>query len=302
MQRFASEISFAVTGIAVLADTISNNALAKGLNNLLKFGPVAMAISELSRLGKATVASETTATNRQSPRVAEAAAAKAAKARKKEIADRSKIVTITKAQAANEKLSRMFDMDSIQLAAALQYKLSKEDEARVKALQALKTEDKNDDIKALDDLEAAKRQATLDEIARMKSVVEESKKSNAEIIADARTRIAAIQGLVSGLGTNAPFLGHLGLPAGGSGTGVTMAPVLPTVQDLIDREMAIDAPFMPGNAGFTSNAPAGPTSLTVNVNPTGSGFIGNQDDFARAVQLALQIGNQSGYSYDRAGS
>jgi hypothetical protein len=45
----------------------------------------------------------------------------------------------------------MFDMDAIQLAAALQGKLSKEDEARVKALQALKTEDKNDDIKALDD-------------------------------------------------------------------------------------------------------------------------------------------------------
>ena len=239
-------------------------------------------------------------TNRQSPRVAEQAAAKAAKARAKEIADRTKIVTITKAQAANEKLARMFDMDSIQLAAALQGKLSKEDEARVKALQALKTEDKNDDIKALDDLEAVKRDATFDEIARMKLVVEESKKSNAEIIADARTRIAAIQGLISGLGTGAPFLGHLGLPAGGAGA--TMAPSIPTVQDLIDREMAIDMPFMPGNPGFSSNAPAAPTSLTVNVNPTGSGFLGNMDDFQRVVQLAQQMSNQSGFSFDTAGA
>jgi hypothetical protein len=198
----------------------------------------------------------------------------------------------------------MFDMDSIQLAAALQGKLSKEDEARVKALQALKTEDKNDDIKALDDLEAAKRQATLDEIARMKSVVEESKKSNAEIIADARTRIAAIQGLVSGLGTNAPFLGHLGLPSGGGGTnvnagvGATHLPMdlsnMPTIgggRDLID-EFNMEG----------TRSSAGPTSLTVNVNPTGSGFIGNMDDFQRVVQLAQQMSTESGYSFDRAGA
>jgi hypothetical protein len=234
--------------------------------------------------------------NRNENRARAEQAAKAAKDRKLEIADRTKIVKLTKAQAANEKLKRMFDMDAIQLAAALQGKLSKEDEARVKALQALKTEDKNDDIRALQELEAAKREATFDEIARMKSVVEESKKSNAEILADARARIALMTGLISGLGANASDLG-------GQGTrDVTLAPRLPTVQDLIDREMAIDAPFMPGNPGFTSNAASGPTSLTVNVNPTGSGFIGNMDDFQRVVQLAQQMSTESGYSFDRAGA
>jgi hypothetical protein len=130
--------------------------------------------------------------NRNENRARAEQAAKAAKDRKLEIADRTKIVKLTKAQAANEKLKRMFDMDAIQLAAALQGKLSKEDEARVKALQALKTEDKNDDIKALQDLEAAKRQSTFDEIARLKLIVEESKKANEEILADARARIAAL--------------------------------------------------------------------------------------------------------------
>jgi hypothetical protein len=234
--------------------------------------------------------------NRNENRARAEQAAKAAKDRKLEIADRTKIVKLTKAQAANEKLKRMFDMDAIQLAAALQGKLSKEDEARVKALQALKTEDKNDDIRALQELEAAKREATFDEIARMKSVVEESKKSNAEILADARARIALMTGLISGLGANASDLG-------GQGTrDVNLAPRLPTVQDLIDREMAIDAPFMPGDPGFTSNAASGPTSLTVNVNPTGSGFIGNMDDFQRVVQLAQQMSTESGYSFDRAGA
>jgi hypothetical protein len=234
--------------------------------------------------------------NRNENRARAEQAAKAAKARKDEIKDRTKIVRITKQQTANERLARTFDLDAIQLAAALQGKLSKEDEARVKALQALKTEDKNDDIKALQDLDAAKREATFDEIARMKSVVEESKKSNAEILADARARIALMTGLISGLGANASDLG-------GQGTrDVTLAPRLPTVQDLIDREMAIDAPFMPGNPGFTSNAASGPTSLTVNVNPTGSGFIGNMDDFQRVVQLAQQMSTESGYSFDRAGA
>jgi hypothetical protein len=234
--------------------------------------------------------------NRNENRARAEQAAKAAKARKDEIKDRTKIISLTKQQTANERLARTFNLDAIQLAAALQGKLSKEDEARVKALQALKTEDKNDDIRALQELEAAKREATFDEIARMKSVVEESKKSNAEILADARARIALMTGLISGLGANASDLG-------GQGTrDVTLAPRLPTVQDLIDREMAIDAPFMPGNPGFTSNAASGPTSLTVNVNPTGSGFIGNMDDFQRVVQLAQQMSTESGYSFDRAGA
>ena len=241
-------------------------------------------------------------TNRQSPRAVEAAAAKAAKSRKTEIADRTKIVTITKAQAANEKLSRMFDMDSIQLAAALQGKLSKEDEARVKALQALKTEDKNDDIKALDDLEAAKRAATFDEIARMKLVVEESKKSNAEILADARSRIAGIEALMGGLGSGAArdfATGVTGIAAGtGIGAGTNNVPVdVSNVSGIGGGRDLIDEFNMEG-----ARSSAGPTALTVNVNPTGSGFLGNMDDFQRVVQLAQQMSNQSGFSFDTAGS
>jgi hypothetical protein len=303
MARLAAETGFVITGISVLADKISNSKIGKAID-LFILTPLLSPLTALGLLGRSTVAKELTPTNRQSPRAAEQAAAKAAKARKKEIADRSKIVTITKQQAANEKLSRMFDMDSIQLAAALQYKLSKEDEARVKALQALKTEDKNDDIKALDDLENAKRDATFDEIARMKLVVEESKKSNAEIIADARTRIAAIQGLVSGLGTNAPFLGHLGLPTGGGGTNVnasvgsTNLPVdMSNLSGIGGNRDLIDEFNMEG-----SRSSAGPSSVTVNVNPTGSGFIGNVDDFERVVQTAIQQLNRAGNSLTSAGS
>jgi hypothetical protein len=305
MERFASEISFAVTGIAVLADTISNNALAKGLNNLLKFGPVAMAIGELSRLGKATVASESTATNRQSPRVAEQAAAKAAKARKVEIADRTKIVGLTKAQAANERLARTFDLDAIQLAAALQGKLSKEDEARVKALQALKTDDKNDDIKALSDLETAKRQATFDEIARLKLIVEESKKANEEILADARARISALSK------ASLPSAAAYSVGAAGS----TFAPGLAEAQSAIAAGTfgdmgglnylgfdlaALGAANMQMETGIAAQQSSGPTNLTVNLQ--GGINVGSTFEFYQTVQTALQELNRAGNSLTSAGS
>ena len=47
---------------------------------------------------------------------------------------------------------------------------------------------------------------------------------------------------------------------------------------------------------------AGPSSVTVNVNPTGSGFIGNVDDFERVVQTAIQQLNRAGNSLTSAGS
>jgi hypothetical protein len=209
--------------------------------------------------------------NRNENRARAEQAAKAAKERKLEIADRTKIVGLTKAQAANEKLKRMFDMDAIQLAAALQGKLSKEDEARVKALQALKTEDKNDDIKALQDLDAAKRQSTFDEIARLKMIVEESKKANEEILADARARIAAL-GKAS-VSTAAAF--SVGAAGG------TFAPGLAEAQSSLAAGTfggmgdlsylgfdlaALGAANMQMEAGIAAQqGTAGPTNLTVNL-------------------------------------
>ena len=244
-------------------------------------------------------------TNRQSPRAAEAAAAKAAKARKVEIADRTKIVTITKAQTANEKLARMFDMDAIQLAAALQFKLSKEDEARVKALQALKTTDKNDDITALNDLEAAKRAATFAEIARLKLVVDESKKANEEILADARARIAALSK------ASLPTAAAYSVGAAGS----TFAPGLAEAQSSIAKGTfgdmgnlsylgfdlaALGAANMQMETGIAAQQAAGPTNLTVNLQ--GGINVGSTYEFYQTVQTALQELNRAGNSLTPAGN
>jgi hypothetical protein len=244
--------------------------------------------------------------NRNENRARAEQAAKAAKERKLEIADRTKIVGLTKAQAANEKLKRMFDMDAIQLAAALQGKLSKEDEARVKALQALKTEDKNDDLKALQDLDAAKRQSTFDEIARLKMIVEESKKANEEILADARARIAAL-GKAS-VSTAAAF------SVGAAGS--TFAPGLAEAKSSLAAGTfggmgdlsylgfdlaALGAANMQMEAGIAAQqGTAGPTNLTVNLQ--GGINVGSTYEFYETVQTALQELNRAGNSLTSAGS
>jgi len=309
MENFATQIAFAITGISVLTDKITNSALGKLLGVGLKFSGIGSAITLLADLGKATTAAETTATNRQSPRVAEAAAAKAAKSRTKEVADRTKILGLTKAQAANEKLSRMFDMDSIQLAAALQGKLSKEDEARVKALQALKTTDKNDDITALNDLENAKRAATFAEIARLKLVVDESKKANEEILADARARISALSK------ASVPTAAAMSVGAAGG----TFAPGLAAAQSSLAAGGFDGSSFsnLGGLTGMTpeqfdafnfgmgpGNTPAGSqsgaTNLTVNLQ--GGINVGSTYEFYQTVQTALQELNRAGNSLTPAGN
>jgi hypothetical protein len=301
MQNFADQTSYAITGISVLADKLNSGFGGKALNYLLQFGPVAIAINELARLGKATVASEITATNRQSPRVAEQAAAKAAKARKVEIADRTKIVSLTKVQTANERLARTFDLEAIQLAAALQGKLSKEDEARVKALQALKTEDKNDDLKALQDLDEAKRQSTFDEIARLKQLVEESKKANAEILADARANIAMLGKIsftnqaaysVAAQATMLAPRAEIGAQlAAGTFPDMSYAQFDLFELGAADRQMA---------AGIAAQQAAGATNLTVNLQ--GGINVGSTYEFYQTVQTALQELNRAGNSLTSAGN
>jgi hypothetical protein len=307
MQRLADNTSFAITGIAALTDQIVNNPAFKLLAAIFKLGTTPLVpgtarggvFSGLSDFGRGVVARESTATNRQSPRVAEAAAAKAAKARKTEIADRTKIVSLTKAQTANERLARTFDLDAIQLAAALQSKLSKEDEARVKALQALKTEDKNDDIRALDELEAAKRAATFAEIARLKSVVDESKKSNAEILADARAKIEALSRLSPSTAA-AISLATPAIPAGQTpgflpGPGVSNVPSLPSV----GADLFTGGGMQAVPAGQTPNFLPGAPNVTVNLN--GGINVGTEQEFEAKIQTALQALNTSGNTFFRAG-
>ena len=239
-----------------------------------------------------------------------AQAAAAEKARKKAIADAQKLLALKKQSAAADKLKAIFDMDIIQLTAAKQGKLSAEELARVNALIALKTTSKADDLTALENLESAKRNATFAEIARLKSVVDENKKSNAEILADARTKIAAIEALTRTVGVVArnDFITGITGIAAGTGIGASLTPTASlgnaasSVQSLIDREMAIDMPFMPGDPGYSGTAGQMQAAPSVTVNLQGGINIGTQYEFYESVWRAIENANTYGNSLNRAGT
>jgi len=245
--------------------------------------------------------------NRQSPRAAEEAAKKASARALKEAKQR---LALERQTAALKRLQAKFDLDNIQLAAALQGKLSKEDEARVKALQALKTDTKADDLKTLEELEALQKKNADAEIARQNEILAVHKRNAAEMLAMSKENAKAYADFVKTF----TYPGGLfaGTPLGNTGSNATDAKPIPTMGTAlpnfdVNSGAAIfgnpgDAGFMPGDPGYTGTAGQEKPNVIVNVNPSGSGFIGNQDDFLRTVQLALQIGNSNGYSLSRAGN
>lgn len=215
----------------------------------------------------------------------------------------TKTTEAMKKAAASKKLSDMFDMDLIQITAALKGKITDEERAKLKGMLALKTEDKNDDLSAVEQINQAKIAAASADRARKISALQDTISANKLVLADVENTLNKIGRLPlpvisypGGLfaGTSLANTGSMATNAAGA-----LGSAIPG----FDRGGAIfgsdiagggDA-FMPGDSGYTGTAGQVP-NLTINVNPTGTGWIGNQDDFLRTVQMALQIGGRNGYS------
>lgn len=234
-------------------------------------------------------------TNRQSPRATERAAQMAA-----EKLNKTKKVTVdlNKKITASEKLKSMFDIDSIQLEAALKGKISELDRASLLAMQALKTEDQSDDIKALERLEQAKIGADAADRARKIKALNDTIAFNKLALADWEANFAKMN-------SNATKM--LGLSAAAYSVGApssTYAAPMQQMQTDLFKGTIPDLSYLnfdlgslgAANAQMEAGIAAQQGNITVNVNPSGSGFIGNQDDFLRTVQMALQIGGRNGYS------
>jgi len=301
MEKFASEIGFAITGMAVLIDTVSNSTFGKIISLGMKYSGIGSAITLLAELGKATVASENTGTNRQSPRATEAAAAKA---RLKAIADAKALLALKKQSAAADKLKAIFDMDLIQLTAAKQGKLSAEELARVNALIAIKTATKVDDLVALNALEAAQKAAADAEIKRQDDILNAHKKNAAEILALNKANASAYADFVKS------FTYPGGLFAGTplAPTASNPAPVPIPMGDRVDYSMnanlntnaALNTPDLIDAMTPRSAAAAAAPNVTVNLQ--GGINIGSQYEFYESVWRAIENSNTYGNSLNRAGT
>jgi hypothetical protein len=196
-------------------------------------------------------------------------------------------------------LANKFDIEGINLAIAKRRAGTSEEIAAVEGLQAIKSEGYKDDeaalakLIALDKARAAAVAADVNQLNKLTIEIQLYYKSlGIPIPPD------VLKGLTGELPTPPP------LPPPPPPAPPSMQPRTPigdSVQDLIDREMAIDKPFMPGDAGFSGLA--APSSMggfdylgvgasggtTINLNVAGS-VLTEQD---LGFYLSNLIGNQN---------
>jgi hypothetical protein len=160
-------------------------------------------------------------------------------------------------------------------------------------MQALKTEDKNDDITALKELEQAKINADAADRSRKISALQDTISTNKLALADVESTLAKISKLPVPIVTYAGGLfAGTSLAATGTNAG-TQAKSIPSAampntntaptfsQDLID---------LMEPRGAQTNA----QSITVNLQ--GGINIGTQYEFYESVQRAVQEANRNGWS------
>ncbi len=272
---------------------------------LERFSPLGQAKEALKVLGELGAKEKALAEQRKNNFSDRGMAARAAdisdKKAKALLATNKNISKEKKGQAASDKLKGMFDIDAIQIAAALKGKISDLDRASLEGMQALKTKGTDDDIAAIKKIEYETLRANAaandsQHLALMNTFdFYESIYGAAKKASDKIQQLSFVPS-----GTAAPSAG------GGGYQG------LPPVGDITKPNAFADMGNM-GNVGFdlasfgqgqaafeagiASYQAAQGGTTTVNVNFPQLGFIGNAQEFASVMQQTLSEGNRNGYSY-----
>jgi len=290
MENFAAQIGFAITGFAVMADKIAANPIFKAFD-LFILTPLKSPFTLAAQIGKSEVAKGITQTNRQSPRATERSAQMAA-----EKLNKTKKVTIdlNKKITATEKLKAMFDIDAIQIAAALKGKISELDRKSLEAMQALKTEDKNDDITALKEVEQAKINADTADRTRKIAALNDTINFNKLALADVESTLAKIIKLPVPVVNYGGSL-FAGTPLAPTGTNaVTVAPSMPTMPTTNTGTAPVSTgdPFAAARAALPGvNFNPSAVEVTVNANT-----IADPDQLTRLIQAGIQAVARNGWS------
>ena len=289
MENFAAQIGFVITGFSIMADKISANPIFKALD-LFILTPLRSPFTLAANLGRGAAAKNITQTNRQSPRATERAALAADKLNK------AKKITLdlNNKISASEKLKAMFDIDGIQLEAALKGKISDLDRANLLGMQALKTKDQNDDISALKNFEQAKISADAADRSRKIAALQDTINFNKLALADIESTIAKMAKLP------VPIYGNIGgitpaspnVPAGQAPNyPAPITPMMPST-NTGTAPAAMGDPFAAARAALPSvnfNPPA--VAVTVNANT-----IADPDQLTRLIQAGIQAVARNGWS------
>jgi len=213
------------------------------------------------------------------------------------VAKKKEAAKIDKAAAANTKLQGMFDIDAIQIAAALKGKISELDRKSLEAMQALKTEDKNDDITALKELEQAKINADAADRARKIKALQDTISFNKAALDDWQANFDKMNSNATKmLGLSAAAY-SVGAPGSTQQTGIQQAQsdlfkgTLPDLSYLTFDLAALGAANAKMDAGIAAQQAA-----NVTVNLQGGINIGSTLEFYQTVQAAVQEATRNGWS------
>jgi hypothetical protein len=210
------------------------------------------------------------------------------------VAKKKEAAKIDKVAAANTKLQGMFDIDAIQIAAALKGKISELDRKSLEAMQALKTADKNDDISALKELEQAKISADAADRSRKIAALQDTINLNKLALADVESTLGKIAKLP------VPILGNIGgitpaspnIAAGQSPN--YLAPVTPMMPSTNTGTAPVSTgdPFAAARAALPGvNFNPSAVAVTVNANT-----IADPDQLTRLIQAGIQAVARNGWS------
>jgi hypothetical protein len=294
MEATAIATSEVIAGLTEMIGVLKSIPILKDLGG--KFSPIGIITNYIRAVGRASMAAKAAKTdaNPFDRGLNNRALALATKivAKKKEAAK------IDKAAAANTKLQGMFDIDAIQIAAALKGKISELDRKSLEAMQALKTADKNDDISALKELEQAKISADAADRSRKIAALQDTINLNKLALADVESTLAKIAKLP------VPILGNIGgitpaTPNVAAGQSPNyFAPVTPITGTSMPSTntgtapVSMGDPFAAARAALPSvnfNPPA--VEVTVNANT-----IADPDQLTRLIQAGIQAVARNGWS------
>jgi hypothetical protein len=307
MQTLADNTANVITGITVVLDYFKKldsampSWLKTTINFLERFNPLGQAkeaLKILGELGAKEKALEEQRKNNFSDRGMNARAADIAdKKAKALLATNKNISKEKKVQAASDKLKGMFDIDAIQIAAALKGKISDLDRKSLEAMQALKTEDKNDDIKALENLEQAKIAADAADRARKIKALQDTINFNKAALDDWQANFDKMNSNATKmLGLSAAAY-SVGAPSSTQQTGLQQAQTdlfkgtLPDLSYLNFDLAALGAANAQMDAGIAAQQAA-----NVTVNLQGGINIGSTLEFYQTVQAAVQEATRNGWS------
>lgn len=268
MQSLADKVANVTVGIAVLTDKLKPlksifDLIAKSAENSIG----AKVLNFLDRIGQASkdakqlqnMASQSQFVSLEKLRAMEAADAR--KLAKQRAAEAAKAKKVAADQLILKKASAKFDLDQIQIAAALKGKITEEERIRLELQMAILQENAGAAEKLQKDLEA--NQLKTQELAKILATLPKAD----DPFADWPSIIAKINGLIKDLKLNvttSQLLSGQGVQLNASGTGVVVTPnsKAQTNQPLMTM------PSVTGNAQETPNG-----NQIINPNaPTGSTF------------------------------